>query len=193
MMPRVWVITGGIGAGKTAALSIFKDLSYPVFSADNYSKDLYEGEILEKVRKHFPSAINHDRLDRKILRSIVSKDEGKRQILNSISHGEIINRLIEDLESCGEDIAVVEIPLYSEVKDMVDGKLEVVSVIYIDSNEELRISRIMERDHADRPTAKNLINRQIYDKDNKELADYIIVNNGDLSDLKGEIEAIMRC
>lgn len=188
MKPRILVITGPIGSGKSSALKLLASKGLPVYSADDYSRDLYRGPILDRVQAAFPGLVKEGHLDRKALRDIIAKDEGARLRLNAISHPEILKRMAEAIK---DPVAVVEIPLYSEVAEELNAHFDIRAVAYIGADPETRILRVMDRDGVTETQARAIIRAQVYDDLNRDLADFIIKNNEGMGALERQLGPVI--
>lgn len=187
MKHKVLIVTGAIGSGKTSLTKVFEEYGFPVYSADDYSRDIYKGRLLEEIKEYFPDAISGGEVDRRKLREIISNSEDKRLILNSLTHGQIIRKLADDIN---QSPSLVEIPLYSEVVDFVSEYFDVIGVIYVDAEYDIRLKRIIKRDKISLEQADKIIKSQIYDGKNKELSNRVIYNNTDLSALEAQLDPV---
>jgi len=187
MKHKVLVVTGGIGYGKTSLLNIFQSHGFSVYNADEYSRNIYKGKILADLENYFPEAVKSGQVDRSKLREIISCNEEKRLILNALTHKEIMRRLAADVKSSP---SIIEIPLYSEVIELTKEYFEVIGVIYIDADYDVRIKRISQRDNISSEKADMNIKSQIYDNKNKELSSTILYNNKDLSALEAQLDPV---
>ena len=78
-------LTGGIGAGKSTALLIFKSLGVPVYKADDRAKWLINNhpEIIQALSNQFGKEIYiNGQINAAHLSNIVFKDSEKLKILN---------------------------------------------------------------------------------------------------------------
>lgn len=192
MKPRVIILTGGIASGKSMALAILKDLGFKVYSADDYTKDLYEGQVLARVKKEFPGVVEDGVLNRIKLRNIITTSEEKRLALNSLSHKEIIKRMKEDIQrEKDSQIKVIEVPLYSEVNALINDNFNVVKLVYIQADHESKLERLAKREDISRDEAQRLIEKQVYDYKNKDLADIVIVNDSTKESLAKKLKEIL--
>ena len=164
-------LTGGIGSGKTAVLTILKEeYDAYIIEADHLAHELmnpgrtvYQGivdafgtEILAdtdidtSVSDEENVATDNDQstvsrsIDRKKLGDIVFHDKDKLALLNSISHPlvkEEILRRIEEQKNVGKKLFVIEAALLIQ-----DGYKEICDEIwYIYVDEETRIKRLMKQ------------------------------------------------
>jgi dephospho-CoA kinase len=87
-MSKIYGLTGGIAAGKTTVLKIFKELGCRIFDADKVARQVVEPGTpgLKQVVKQFSKHIllPNGSLDRKKLGRIVFSDKRQLKILNNI-------------------------------------------------------------------------------------------------------------
>ncbi len=186
------LVTGSIGSGKTTACKLFEELGIPVFYSDDTSKRIVESDIdvINDIKKEFGDDIYiDDKLDRKVLADIVFKDKEKLSKLNQIVHPAIgrafdswvgVHETFPDSSYVIEEVAIgIETGIYEKFD----------YVIVITADEDVRISRVMERDNCSADKVKDRINSQMSDEDKKKHADFIIINN-DFPNLKCQIKAV---
>ena len=90
-------VTGGIGSGKSLAMSIISELGYNTVSLDDvYANLLKEEWFIIKISNEFAIEPIHLGgqlfLDKKKLASIVFHDKSKLEKLNHLTHSEIFKR-----------------------------------------------------------------------------------------------------
>ncbi len=182
-------ITGGIGAGKSAVATLYREAGYPVFSADEIAREIVApGQAaLEEIRKEFgPMALRADgSLDRAFLRAEITRDSSLRLKLEAITHPRIQLRsqeLAQVAFRTGSSIVFYEAPLLFEAKS--DRAMD--KVICVHAPEELRIARTMKRDGSTREAAEKLLASQMPQEEKMKRADFLIENAGDLTNLKAE-------
>ncbi len=91
-------LTGTIGSGKSSVSNYIIKKGYKVIDADKIAREVIKDEsTLIDIKKNFPDAFNFNELDRKKLRDIIFNDSNKRQILNSIMHPLIHERIINKI------------------------------------------------------------------------------------------------
>ncbi|HNU80250.1 MAG TPA: dephospho-CoA kinase, partial [Bacillota bacterium] len=108
-------LTGGIASGKSTVSAKLKELGAAVIDADLLARDVVrKGEIAyNKIVQCFGADIllPGGDIDRKKLGDIVFSDKEKLELLNSITHPEIINRMkerIQELKAEGAKVIVVD-------------------------------------------------------------------------------------
>ena len=79
MAKKLIAITGGIGSGKSLALSAIEKAGYPTLSSDKIVKDLYKKPSVKRLLKDlFPSAVKGEKrltIDYKALSGIAFKNK----------------------------------------------------------------------------------------------------------------------
>lgn len=91
------VITGTIASGKSSLSEILRKKGYKVIDSDQINRKLLEKdqinykEILSS--KAFDEAFDGDKLDKKKLAKIIFNDSKKRELINKITHKNIINHI----------------------------------------------------------------------------------------------------
>jgi dephospho-CoA kinase len=188
-------VTGGAGSGKTYVCSRLKALGLEVIIADDMAKQAVVpgSAALQKIAGFFGEKIllSDGSINRKMLRQIITDDEAARNALESILHREIstlISKNVIRLEKEGHRMAVIEIPLLFELdlQDRFDR------VIVVSASQEIRIQRLMERDHISRDSAEKLINVQMPERIKIEGADYVVRNEGSKEDLAKSVEVLFK-
>lgn len=170
-------ITGGIGAGKTFVTQIFKTFGIPYYNADVEAKVLMNSNL--EIRKNLIATFGEGtygddgNLDREYLASIVFNDKDKLDILNSIVHPIVIKHGKEWAEQQDAVYSLKEAALLFES----GSYKELDYTILVTAPEELRIDRVMERDHASREEVMSRIARQMSEPDKLKLADFVIIND----------------
>jgi len=180
-------ITGGIGAGKTTVCRIFEQLEIPVYYADIRAKDLMREEetLKKKIRQAFGwDAYEKDgELNRPYLAKIVFNDPRQLNILNQIVHPAVFDdyyKWVIEREKEGHAYSVKEAALLLES----GSYKQLDKIIVVTSPIDLRIERIMKRDHIRREEVLKRIENQLSDKERMEKADYVLKNGTNRSIIK---------
>ena len=181
-------LSGQSGAGKTTVLSLFLEKGCAVCDSDLVSREVMSkgSECTNQIISIFgESIVNGDEIDRKKLGEIVFSDSDKLKILTEISHRYIKKRIYEMIESAkqsGESVFVIDAPLLFE-----SGLDKICDLtVAVTAPEEKRIERIVKRDNISTDLAKKRIASQISEEKLKSLADYVIVNDKGIEELKKE-------
>lgn len=187
-------ITGGMGAGKSAASELFRKEGYPVLSADEFARKVTEPgspamrEISEQIGAEFE---NRDgSLNRAKLREKITADPSARKKLEAITHPRIqaltkqeANRLFSE----GNKVVFYEAPLLYEANSA--DAMDLIICVAADDN--LRIKRVMDRDGVTEEDAKKLIAAQIPQSEKITRADFVLWNNEDAGKLRTFVEELL--
>ena len=179
---RVIGVTGGVGAGKSTVLGILEEefqayviqLGHILMEPGEECYDaviaLFGKEIIKKDKT----------IDRRRISDVVFTDKDMLLKLNGIIHPAVkqrILRLLGEQKEAGRGICVLE-ENYQEFCD---------EVWYVYTEEEIRIQRLMESRGYSREKSLGIIRNQVSDQVFREHTDYVIENNGDLSDTRRQI------
>ena len=172
-------ITGGIGSGKSYVAHIFQALGVPFYNADKEAKELMNTSttIRQELIEAFGDAVydENDLLDRPCLSSLVFKDSTQLARLNAIVHPVVIEHGRQWAEQQSFAYSLKEAALLFE-----SGSYKSLDyTLLVTAPEHVRIARVMVRDSATEEQVKDRISKQMSDKEKIELADFIIINDGD--------------
>jgi dephospho-CoA kinase len=192
-MPVI-AITGGVGAGKSAVASDFRDIGATVFSADEAAREVLEpgSATLDAVFREFgPNYFLADgRLDRRRMAELVFSDSDARKRLESIMHPPIrrllTERTNEVLSKNPKAFVFVEVPLLYETGAK-SGYDAVIAVIAFRKNQ---VRRLRERDGLDEKEVNKRIATQLPMEEKALRADYVIDNNGNRDALKRAVRSV---
>ena len=172
-------ITGGIGSGKSFVCSLFAKKRISIFHADETAKEISDRpEVRKEIVAAFSDSVltPNNTLDRKKLASIVFSEHGKLHTLNSIIHPLVFLEFETWKKSLPrlDRFAIAEAALMFE--SGMDQKVDyVLSVV---AEEDLRIKRVMERDHVNRDLVISRMANQLPTQELIEHSDFVIHNNG---------------
>lgn len=194
-------MTGGIGSGKSTATNYIKELGFTVIDADKISHEMtligepgYAGIV-----SYFGNKIlNPDRsINRSLLGNIVFNNINELKVLESLITENVVKNIIDKIdkyrisngEKLQDNLLFIDAPLLFEtgLNQYCD------SVWIIDLSLELRIKRVMKRDNLTEKMVRQRIANQISDEKKKALADVIIDNSKDVSDLLNTVERLLKC
>ncbi len=171
-------ITGNIGSGKTTVCKIFKSLGVPVFYADDEARKLYrDADVILAVENTFGSDMFDENrlLVRQKLAEIVFHDASSLKMLNDIIHPKLMEKYRIWLNENREhpytlhEAAVIYENGFEKQFDI---------IINVSASENIRLTRIKNRDNSSDAEIKNRMKRQWSDKKKNELADFVIINDG---------------
>lgn len=175
-------IIGGIGSGKSEVLKIAESKGAYCVSADSINDQLlHTPEYVAKLSEAFPCAVKDGVVDKRTLAKIVFADRSKRELLNSIAHPEIMQRIYR-LE---KDPYVVEVPsiIESGSADYFDEIILVYTPLL------KRLIRLKKRGMGYGKSISR-IRVQPSERELKKLATVVINNGGDRTQLYDKANAV---
>lgn len=193
--PKVIVITGSIGTGKSTAVDIIKEFGFTVLDSDKIVHEGYNigSELYYKIINHFGEDIlKGDEIDRQKLGETVFNNNKKLNELNNMVHGYVYDKLKEGIEASKEKVIFLDIPLLFETKDIHEPIYDEIWLIYV--SEETQRKRLTERAIAENKKPEEvlkIIDKQISIKEKVFMADVVINNEGTVEELKENIKALL--
>ena len=187
-------LTGGIATGKSTVAKMFSEEGAHIVDADLIAREVVEkgNPAWERIRAEFGDEIlldNHE-IDRDKLGDIIFNDPGKKELLNSIVHPAVFEKIgdrIKEIEqSEPEALVILDVPLLIEAR-MRDGFSDVV-LVYI--TEEMQVKRLMERDGYSEKDAYARIRSQMPIDEKKDMVDSVIDNSKDLEHTRKQVKNI---
>ena len=168
-------LTGGIGSGKTKVLSFFKNKGILCYNSDKRAKILFNSnlKIKSKIKNYFGDEIYKlDKLDTKLLSSIVFNDSEKLELLNSIIHPEVAKDFSNFINNTDASIVVKESAILFESNAYLVCDYNILITAPVD----IRIKRVYKRDNSDFNMIKSKMSNQWSDEKKIEFADFSIEN-----------------
>jgi dephospho-CoA kinase len=187
-------LTGGIASGKSTVAAILRRLGAAIINADELSREVVQpGQDAWKeiITTFGPDIVQGDEtLDRRKLRKIVFDNPEARKKLEAIIHPRVralAERRISELATAGNSIIVYEVPLLFE------GQIHLWlrPVILVACEIETQKNRLVERDHLTEIEAQQHVDAQMSLEEKRQLADYVIENDGNLKDLEKQVRAVL--
>lgn len=174
-------ITGGIGSGKSTVCKIFETLNIPIYYADDRAKALYlENEDLKhNVIQLFGSDayFSDGQLNRKLISDAAFQNPELLKKLNALVHPAVLKdgNAWHDAQT-NVPYTLKEAALLFESGS--DKYLDKLITVY--APKELRIERVILRGGGSmtREDVEARIAKQMSDEEKKDLADYVIINDG---------------
>lgn len=181
-------LTGGIGAGKSTVSAFFAKRGAKIISSDAIAQELLDRPDLQaEIGQIFgEQSIENGKTNRKYLSEQVFLEPDLRLKLESLIHPEVRLRVNQEFEALQPgEIAINEVPLLFEV-GLEKNYDFIISVI---AEKELRIQRAMSRGLT-RADVVARLSVQVLDEERIAKSDFIIKNDGDLTELESQVEAI---
>jgi dephospho-CoA kinase len=180
-------LTGGIGAGKSLALSFFKERGVPVLQTDVLGHQLLEEKRMRNtVLKYFGDVVlgKNGEIDRKKLGQKIFQNPRQQKLLNEIMHPVIRERVGAWIQAQARKkpcpmVVVVEVPLIFErgYYRSFDG------VISVSSPRILRRKRLLKRGWSLNEIFRREKSQWSQTQKNRK-ADWVIFNQRSQKDLK---------
>ncbi len=184
-------ITGGVGSGKSLVGECLAEKGIPIVKTDDLARKavLPGTQAYTRIASRFGDQVvaKDGHLDRKRLREVITRDPGKKTLLESIIHPEVFRLMAEFYESArqqGVDIVAVEVPLLFEVG--MDGLFD--DTLLVCADRDIRIRRIMIRDQVTRDQAEALIDIQMPDEEKRKRAGHVIENNDSVEETRQAVD-----
>jgi dephospho-CoA kinase len=177
---RRWLLTGGIGSGKSEVRRLLERAGIRTIDADSVGHAVLRDEAFQAVSERWPDAVVDGAIDRSRLAGIVFADPQELAALEAMTHPLIFGRIEAELEASA-GVAVVEMPLI----DAAPGWPRIV----VDVTDETRIRRAVARGMS-----RDEVLRRIASQPSRAewlaSGDLIIPNHGSLEEL-GTAAAIL--
>lgn len=191
---RVLGLTGGIGSGKSAVATLFRNLGIPVIDVDAIAHELTApgGAAIPAIRTEFGNALISEAgaLDRAAMRQLAFSDAGVKKRLETILHpmiGMESQRRCRAALDTDAPYVIMEIPLLIESGTYRD---RVNRILAVDCNEETQIHRVMQRSGLVREEVQRIMAAQATREQRCAVADDIIDNEGGPERLSPQVDAL---
>lgn len=185
-------LTGQTGAGKSTVCAFIKEKAIAVIDCDMVSREVTEkgSSVLKKLAEAFGADVLFEdgSLNRRLLAEKAFSSKEKTQLLNSITHPEILKAIKEKINEHSSENILLDAPtLFESGADKLCDK-----IIAVVADENLRKSRITARDNLTEKQVSLRLSAQKDDKFYIEKADAVIINNGGTSELKNNTEKALQ-
>lgn len=188
---RIIGLTGGIGSGKSTVAAYLKELGCSIVDADQIAREIVEpgSPVLWQLASAFGSQIllPDGSLDRRRLAAVAFASEEGKETLDRITHGEIQMRMQAVIDEFQGEILFLDVPLLFEsgMDKMAD------QVWVVDTEDELRIKRVMDRDGLSEEEIRARMGRQMAREEKLSRADSVLSNSGSLQELFMQIDQLV--
>lgn len=184
------VLTGGIGSGKSAVSACFEKLGVPIVDTDIIARQVVEpgSPALERIARELGAGFldKDGGLNRTKMRQAIFSDPDLKSRLEAILHPLIGKEVLRQVTQLDSPYCIIVIPLFAESS----AYAWIDRVLVVDVIEEMQIERVMARDGISRDQARAILNAQAGRQDRLALADDILDNSGNLSELAEKVKAL---
>ena len=187
-------LTGGIGSGKTAVSDQLGKLGAGIIDTDVIAHQITaaNGFAIEPIRKHFGSDYidANGALDRAKMRTLVFAKPEEKKALEAITHPLIRQETIKQalqLAKGGVPYLVFVVPLLLESGTWL-GLID--QLVVVDCPVETQIHRVMQRNNLPRSEVEKILKTQASREERLAHADFVIENQGTLSQLAEEVNQL---
>ncbi len=184
-------LTGGIGSGKSEVARLLRERGAVVIDSDELAREVVQPgtEGFDEVAGEFgPDIVDAGgQIDRARLASIVFADAGARARLNAIVHPRVRNAAETAIRDVPPDAVVVQdVPLLVEA-GLVD-QFDVVVVVA--TSPEAQLERLVGVRGMSEDDARARIAAQAPLADKVAVADFVVVNEGTLDELRERVDSL---
>ncbi len=178
-------ITGGIGSGKSYVADLLRTKGIDVYDCDAAAKRLMRtsDSLKTRLQRLVGDDVYKDgQLQKRVLATYILTGEKEKQAVNDIVHPAVA----KDFEASGQSWLESAILFESGF----DKRVQFDHTVCVSAPREVRISRIMQRDHISHEKAEAWIDAQMPQEETERRCDFVIHNDG-RHDLDPQIIAII--
>ena len=181
-------IVGNIASGKSTLEKLLKEKKYPIADTDEIChKWLLKSDEIKEYFKDYEVFENGEISRDKLGKLVFSKPELKQKLEKFLYPHvkiEIAGFFAQNIHS---KYAFVSIPLLFEAN--MEGMFDKILFVYCDDN--IRLKRLIERNNYTKEYAKVRMDSQISQDEKVKKADWVIFNNGSITELKDKLFKII--
>ncbi len=183
-------LTGSIGMGKSTTMQLFAEQGVPVYDADAAVHAVYAGEAVPHIEAAFPGTTAEGKVDRqKLAAQVLGKPEVLKK-LESIVHpmlGAHRQRFLDDAESSGAPIAVLDVPLLFET----NGHHRMDAVVVVSAPADLQRQRVLARENMTAEKLDAILARQMPDEEKRQRADFVVDTSQGIEPVRARVRDIL--
>lgn len=170
-------LTGGIGSGKTTVAYMFKDLGIPIYIADEEAKRLLVRSkvIRRKLIALFGEKVylKNGEINKKSISDKIFKNSNYLEKMNAIVHPKVAQHFKRWIKKQDAPFVLKESAILFES----GAYKECDKIITVTASEDIRVNRVLKRDHTTKKKVKAIIDKQLSEEYKIKNADYVIHNN----------------
>lgn len=179
-------ITGTMGAGKSTVIQLFEKSGCKVLLSDEIVAELYENDksLQTSIRDEFSIPLTEQKtVDKAALAALVFSDAKKLEKLEALVFPRVRDKIIESMSLSKDSVYFVELPLLFEADMAADYDF----IIVVDAPVKIRLQRLREYRGITEDDALKRMNRQWSGHEKQKRADFIIYNDGNLTELELQV------
>ena len=186
-------LTGGIGSGKSAVADLLVERGDWLIDADQVAREVVEpgGPAYAPLVDRFGIGIltSERTIDRQALADVAFADDAALADLNAITHPAIGIEMIERQRalSATDALVILAIPLLRPIHR---ETMEIDRVVVVDCPTDVAIARLVTYRSFPEADARARIAAQITREERTAEADYVVVNDAGLDELKRQVDAL---
>ena len=179
------LVSGGIGSGKSTVAALLGEKGAAVINSDLIGHQVLEphGEAFAAVARRWPEVVVDGRIERSRLADIVFADPAALDELEHLTHPAITHRILRLVQALADVAVIVELPL---AKNLFGDDW---SRVVVDAAPETRSARAIAQGRAPEDVARRMA-AQPTREDWRAIADYVVVNDGNLEDLRSQVDEL---
>jgi len=183
-------ITGGIGSGKSLVCNFLRQCDIPIMDADRLAKDITVND--EQVRSELIAEfgqnvyLENGQLNKDYMSGLVFSKPDARVKINKIIHPRVLTAITSEAralhENKGHALIGIEAALIYEagMENIFDA------IIVVDAPLDKRIEWVRKRNLLTKAEVSRRINAQTPAIEKRKLADFVLLNDAGLTELKGK-------
>lgn len=182
-------LTGGIGSGKSFIAGILQKMGYPVFFSDDFAKNIYDTDasVKETIIGYFGAQLYVEgQLDRTKLAQLIFENEENRLFVNQLVHPKVRQAFSDWAAKQDASIVFNEAAILFET----GAYKNFDATILVTAPIELRVQRVMARDHSSKEEVLARMSKQWSDEQKIALTNFVIMNDEEMPILE-QIEKIL--
>jgi len=183
-------LTGGIASGKSTVANLFAALGVTIVDTDLLAREVVApgSPLLRQITDRFGTQVQSSdgSLNRPELRKRIFEDPEQRRWLEALLHPAIRELTDARCEAANGPYVIVAIPLLVET----GGESRFDRVLVVDCEPELQRARLTARDGTTREETERMLAAQAPRAARLAVADDVIHNDGDLAQLRDQVEKL---
>ncbi|NIK92178.1 dephospho-CoA kinase [Mangrovimonas sp. CR14] len=168
-------LTGGIGSGKTTVAKMFQEFDIPVYIADDEAKELM---VTSKFIKRKLIALFGDnvyvqgQLNKPLISQAIFNDKEKLKQMNAIVHPRVGQHFDRWVKKQNTPYVLKESAILFES----GGADQCDLIVTVTAPKEIRIERVLERDHSSKENVESIMANQLEEKEKIAKSNFVIHN-----------------